>query len=456
MPEPLRTLRRRLRSDAGMGLVEVVVAAAVFLLVAGTALTTLTAAEVTTKGSQIQEGAVAIAQREIERLRQNGYAALGLASAPAGAAAGADVNPTNPNEYVSGGRFRARTNFHDRNSALAPHVPANGEPFFTVASGGVAPGPEQVTSGSATYNVYRYVTRVDMVCMVGADDKCPGTEDAKRIVVAVSPVTRTGQRGPVKPVWVSSILANPAAIVAGATPPPPVSGASNQTAQPFSLYDTVCNQSTRQPIAGSHAVHDTVGLANCAAGTGARLDLMGPVAPPATDPPPTLYDYSTDAAARTSPSGRALQRPAGGADCAGSYVTALAGKHTMHRWASTPMPSGGFTSGTRSAMSVITKTSGGATGEATLCAALHKLSTLGALSAAISPIVSHRIAPNWPASATEVAFAFNHSAFSLAGGERLVLAVWLAGTSLPEGVELLYDHQQADSVLSVSTTTPLS
>jgi type II secretory pathway pseudopilin PulG len=451
----------RLRSEEGFGLVEVVVSAALFLLVAGTALGTLTRAEAVTKGSQAQESATSIAQREAERMREQGYAALGLSSLPTGAAAGPDSNPSNPDEYVSADKLLVRTNFRDRTSPLAPYVPPDGEPLITVATNGVATGPQQVVAGTSTFEVHRYVTRVDMQCMVNGTDKCPGTEDAKRIVVAVAPVN-PGPGTPAKPVWISTMLANPAATAPGATPPPPVSGASNLTAQPFSLYDTACDEASRQAITGSHPVHDTSVTATCVAGAPARLDLMGPSSPPAPaagDPMPPHYDYATDSPTpRTGGTGLALERPAGGLDCAGSYVVAAADRYTAHRWASTPIPSGGFQSGTRSALSVVTKTSSGATGEATLCLALFEMSAAGLVSPSpLTPTVSHRIAaPGWPAEAAEVSFAFDHPAFSLDAGERIVIALWIAGTSLPEGIEIQYDHPRADTVLSVGTTTPLS
>jgi hypothetical protein len=177
---------------------------------------------------------------------------------------------------------------------------------------------------------------------------------------------------------------------------------------------------------------------------------------------PPVYNYSGDYPfARTGGAaapGLALEAPpAGAADCPTSYPSASAAtdKHRVHRWASTRMP-GAFTSTTRSALTVWTGTVGGLQGEATLCVALHRLSSADAIVGGALATATHRIAvPSWPQQATQVAFAFDHAAFSLAANERLLLTLSLARSSLPSGIELLYDHPIHDSVLSVGTTTPL-
>ena len=454
----LIAISRRLRSEQGFGVVEVVVAAAVLLMIAGATLATLTEAEQSSSAAEQHEAAVSLAQREVEKLRQNGWSGLGLVNTPTGTAASPDPNPDDPREYVSGGNYLVKANWRRRSSGPPPGVSGTGEPFV-VLPGGASPGPTRVTSGGHSFDVYRYVTWVNITCVVAGVDQCNGVNDGKRIVVAVRPLADGDRVGMRKPAWVASVLTDPNAVAAGLTPPPPPAG-STQTAQPFFLYDTPCDQTSRQAIAGSHSAHDTLTGDACPA-AGARPDLMWKVAPAATTPAPALYDYSTNfPVARTTAMGKGLRPPAGGSnDCTVSRATAAASQHTMHRWVSNKMTAN-FISGQRSALNLATKTVNEVEGEATLCVALHKMSTTNVVNPVALATGSHRIAaPSWPTTPTEVGFAFNHPAatptFTIATNERLVLVVWLTGNSLADGIELLFDHQDADSLLSVTTTTPL-
>ena len=448
-------LRRRLLPEAGIGMVEAVLSAFVFLLVAGGTLGLLSKAEGMTAGAERHEAAVALAQRDVESLRKSGFAKLGLAVAPVAAPAGTSKNPSNPNEYVGGHGLKVRSDFHDRTSSAPPGVASSGE-YFVVVAGGAAPGPTRVNAGGYPFDVYRYVTWVDLQCTVGAVDQCPGAQDAKRIVVAVVPAL-TGTVNGRRPAWVTSVLTDPKAVSTYAEPPPTPTPTS-QTAQPFFLYDTACNIARVAPSA-AHGAHDTGRLGNHCGSGADRPDLMGTSSPPTpAGGLPPLYDYSTDfPGTRTDPMGLALQPPpAAAADCPTSYSSSFATeKHRVHRWATASMPVA-FTGDTRSALSVWTRTVNAAAGEATLCAALHKVGATGTVATPALATATHRIAvPSWPTEASQVSFAFDHPAFSLAVGERLMLTVSLTRNSLPGGIELLYDHPSFDSVLSVGTTTPL-
>jgi hypothetical protein len=462
--------QRAFADERGFGIIEVVVAAAVVLLVTAATFAMLVEAETSAGGAHRHEAAISLAQREVERLRQFGYAELGMTGFPVSAAAGPGRNPSNPAEYVSGANLLVRSNFRDRTSAPPPGVAAVGEPFVTPAAGGPAvggfnPAPQRLSSGGYHYDVHRFVTWVNLTCFVGGVDKCSGPRDGKRIVVAVRPAAeQNGRRRTTKPLWISSVLTDPSVVAAGATPPTPPPDPT-ATAQHFYLYDTRCDASVRQPVTAHHDAHDTGRSLSCAESNDQRPDLMGPARTP-TNPDgtePAMFNYSQDYPhARTdgvNAPGLALEPPPTGSDCPTSYgaTGAATDKHRVHRWLTRPMlvP---FTSTTRSAVTVWTRTVNAIAGPAKLCVAMHKVNASGAVVGGPLASATHEL-PSWPLEATQIAFAFNHAGtpgtFSLAANERLLLTLSLGHSVLASGIELFYDHPTYDTVLSVGTTTPL-
>jgi hypothetical protein len=451
--------RSRPAGEHGIGIIEVVVAAALFLVVSAAVFAMLINGETRTHGAEHHEAAISLAQREVERMRQFGYAELGMTATPVAAAASGEANPSNPDEYVSGGNLLVRSNFRDRASAPPPGVPVTGEPFVAPLTGGIDPASQRLTAGGFLFDVHRYVTWVDLTCVVGGTDRCPGTRDAKRIVVAVRPAPEKWVRaGALKPLWISTVLTDPTVVASGATPPTPAPDPTS-TAQHFYLYDTRCDESVRQPLMESHPAHDTGRSLDCAPENDLRPDLMGPARtlPNADGTEPAMLNYSQDyPSTRTDgldAPGLALEPPLpADAHCPTGYAAAT-DKHRVHRWLTAPIPAP-FTSTTRSSMTVWTRTVNAQVGEATLCAAMHRVSAAGELVGGPLATATHRIA-SWPLDATQISFAFPHAAFSLAADERLLLTLSLANTSLPGGIELFYDHPTYDTVLSVGTTTPL-
>jgi hypothetical protein len=454
-------LHDRLAGERGIGIIEVVIAAALFLVISAGVLAMLVNGETRTHGAEHHEAAISLAQREVERMRQVGYADLGMTTAnPVAAAAGTDANPSNPAEYVSGGNLLVRSNFRDRASDPPPGVPDTGEPFVGPLTGGIDPAPQRLTAGGFLFDVHRYVTWVDLECDLGGTDRCPGTRDGKRIVVAVRPAPEKWVRaGALKPLWISTVLTDPTVVASGATPPTPPPDPT-LTSQNFYLYDTGCDKPARVTPTGSHDARDTGRSLDCAAGNDLRPDLMGPPrTPPNPDgTEPAMFNYSQDYPfTRTNglnAPGLALEPPLpAGTNCPITYSAATE-KHRVHRWLTAPMPAP-FTGTTRgSAMTVWTRTVNAQAGEATLCVAMHRVNAAGAVVGGPLATATHRIA-SWPLDAAQIGFAFNHSAFSLATTDRLLLTLSLANTSLPGGIELLYDHPTYDTVLSVGTTTPL-
>ena len=355
------------------------------------------------------------------------------------------TNPTNPRYYVSGTNLLIKTNYRDWTSGTVAGVAAGGEQM--VSGGDVAPGPDTFSANGRSGKIYRFVSWRDENC---SGNRCPGTQDSKRVTVAV--VLDAARGGPSKPLWFSSIVNNPDAGAPGSHSPPvsnPGTG-SNVSAQPFFLTDTGCNQAARQVPAGSHATDDTSRASTtCASAT--RPDLMVPDLPTMGVEP--LLDFSTDLI-RTNPLGLALKRR--DATCPVTYTATDApeAKKSIHTWASPPMAATFTAPSTNaaSALSFYTRTVDAAAAGATLCFTLQKQSGTGTLTTLATG--TYALA-EWPTELTGLSFVVTHSAFTVATNERLRLALSVKSTSGAD-IEIVYDHPNFQSLLSVATTTPIT
>ncbi len=322
-------------SESGFTIIELLVAMTVLAFGLVAVMGSVDVAGRAAVSAQKNEQAVSIAQREIERIKNLSWADVGLTSLPASASHGnpagdTSTNPTNPRYYVSGTNLLIKTNYRDWTSGTVAGVAAGGEQM--VSGGDVAPGPDTFSANGRSGKIYRFVSWRDENC---SGNRCPGTQDSKRVTVAV--VLDAARGGPSKPLWFSSIVNNPDAGAPGSHSPPvsnPGTG-SNVSAQPFFLTDTGCNQAARQVPAGSHATDDTSRASTtCASAT--RPDLMVPDLPTMGVEP--LLDFSTDLI-RTNPLGLALKRR--DATCPVTYTATDApeAKKSIHTWASPPMAS---------------------------------------------------------------------------------------------------------------------
>ena len=124
---PLLAMRRESSSthrpagERGIGIIEVVVAAAVFLVVSAGVFAMLVNGETHTHGAEHHEAAISLAQREVERMRQVGYAELGMTANPVAR------GPERRRQPEQSGRVRerrdkllVRSNFRNRASATGP------------------------------------------------------------------------------------------------------------------------------------------------------------------------------------------------------------------------------------------------------------------------------------------------------------------------------------------------
>lgn len=208
-------VRRRITAEDGFTIIEVLVAIVLIAVgVLGT-FATLDSSSHLTASSQREQAAMTAAEQAMEQVRANTYTNIAIGT-PLPTAAGTDGNastdhsgnPTNPNYWVSGTSLKIPANFNQESSGTLTGVSSSGEPFVT--GGSVVPS-SSVTTGGYSATVYRYVTWVNDTCNYGGTDKCSGAQDAKRITIAVVLGGTQNNTGVQKPVWLTSVVANPKA-----------------------------------------------------------------------------------------------------------------------------------------------------------------------------------------------------------------------------------------------------
>lgn len=228
-------------------MIEVLVAMAILIAgILGT-LGILDAARSTAATAQRTSAAGAIAQRELEAMRALPYASLYGCSVPSSSS-----DPNDGRQWVSGSNLLVQQDYRSTSGKVLAGVPAGGEPFWVgtcTATAGVDPGPASFTSGNVRGRIYHFVTaegapcssnlsvgitsgvsgatgidanagtiglalttslstsiskRVSLFCQAGATE-------GKRLTVAVAlDGASPGAPGPRRPVYISTLVADPA------------------------------------------------------------------------------------------------------------------------------------------------------------------------------------------------------------------------------------------------------
>jgi hypothetical protein len=251
-------------------LIEVVVAAAIGVLVIGASTMLFVAGNDSSASSQRQSQLIAVADQQIENLRHEaktqGFGALAMNGQPQALPSSisnttySSTAPVDPNTFVStvtgcggsGGKELLIEANYDNTSEGLPVNPQNtatsgvlpwsnctsttsqvAEPLEILSGGFVQPQQNSVTVGSDTATVDSYVTDTYVGCNSGGFTGCPSTTggvvgcnsssswptttaasttcaDARRVVVAVV-LNNHGRSniGPNTPVYVSTIFTNP-------------------------------------------------------------------------------------------------------------------------------------------------------------------------------------------------------------------------------------------------------
>jgi len=184
---------RRLRSDNGFALVELLVA----ITIAAVGLVALAGTFDTSRSSVSEskemQAASHAGQDALEQVMSLGYSSIALNAAPA-----ASTDQYDPNYFVVGGTPPAyRWN--------GPTGGSSTEPLVIDSSAGFSSGP--LAWGDSRYggSIYRYVTWACDTAVSGATG-CPATNDYKRVTVAVTLKTHTTRR---RPIFFQSFVSDP-------------------------------------------------------------------------------------------------------------------------------------------------------------------------------------------------------------------------------------------------------
>lgn len=466
---PTRRLEPLGKDEAGLTIVEVVVAALVLAMGAMATFGMLGAATKNTQRAKATQVALNRAQQEIEALRGLKNEQLALTATPPH-----ESSSMNPNYRVSNGTFAT---VREPSSGYEDMV-VNGGSLYGggfVAGGIVSPGPTSFSSGGVKGKVYRYVVwRDDASCPAAT---CPGAQDYKEIVIAVkldTPASQSGERGYVE---VTSDFVDPDDTALD----DPIPGANGVvSAQQFFLSDTPCAASgptLRQDIVGDHALHNTRGT--CASGlqSGTKLGapdallLGGPPDPDPVDPAnPALYDYSNDPyleplTGADADKGVQIRRDDSNG-CNYNPKGTSNPEAQIHRWVTDPMPFE-FKMNGLVTLELSTQSLGGVKHSATLCIYLFKRSEAGEPPVATDTLLTKQSGgtayweykdSSWPTSWDVIAekMLFNGAPYTIAKGDRLGVALSVERANTPvEAIQIMYDHPSYRTRLEVETTTPI-
>ena len=226
--------RRVWHSQAGISLPEVLVAMVVVAIGMFAGLTALSSARKSSETGKGEAQAMALAQRELERVRSLSFSQavmrdpLPVHANSTGSPAG-DENPMDANYYVSGDRFKIMNNYANYNSGTMSDSDTSGEPMVHSAQGAVV-NQSDISVDGRPYRIWRFVTRPPSNCFVDLNQvsmtglrlntPLPPKEQlvddlVRRVTVAVLPVyqpEQTGVRtGPTRPLYLSTILVKPGA-----------------------------------------------------------------------------------------------------------------------------------------------------------------------------------------------------------------------------------------------------
>lgn len=461
--------------EAGLTIIEVIVAALILALGAAATFGVLAAATKNAQRAKASQVALDLAQEEMERLRSIPYDDLALETQPT-----ASTSTANPNYRVQAGTFALRRR------PVGEYAPLVLGPGFSSESEFFSGNP---SAGGVTGTLYRFVVwRNDDSC---PESECPGSEDFKQIVVAVQPSTpgsQTGERGYVE---VQSGRIDPD-VLNEASPPDgegdpeggPGGSGGGDAGQQFYLSDTPCadvGAAARQTISGDHLLHNTLGT--CASGlqTGSKLGapdallLSNPPDPDVADPlNPALYDYSNDFYLEPTPdTDKGVQIRID--DTPGCFYDPTGTTHPesqVHRWVSDRM-SQSFSMSGSATLEFFTRTLNDNLYTGGLCVYIfERTEPVGPEPKAEDTFVVDKTSGKpywlykpegngfWPRNSwtkVRLAMEFESSTTSVIDkGNRLGIAVSVDSTYTPaDAIPIMYDHPNYPTRLEVETTTPL-
>jgi type II secretory pathway pseudopilin PulG len=473
--------------EAGLTLIEVLVASFVLVLGAGATFGVLGAATKNAQRAKATQVALDLAQEELERLRSIPYEDLAVNTMPVQTS-----NPKDPNSRISGGLFALRR------SPLGAYFPVDVD-----AEKGVSPESDFFTGDSGNGGVrgtlYRYVVwRDDPGC---SEEACEGTQDYKQVVVAVKPDRAVSQGGEAGYVEVQSALTEPALEEAEISPEQKEQeekeaeeeaeeeeegpgNSSDVTAQQFFLSDTACasaGETVRQEITADHLLHNTLGT--CASGPQTGTTLGAPDALLLTGPPdpfpedealPVLHDYADDFYLEPTPDtdkGVQIRRD----DTSGCHYDpagATNPESQVHRWVTDEMPKAYEARG-KVTLEFYTRTLNDALYTGTLCVFLFEreeeekegqpvaTDTMLIDTVTGDPYWAYQPEGNgyWPRNTwakIRLTMRFQEAPETIQPHNRLGVALSVDRANTPaDAIPIMYDHPNYATRLEVDTKTPL-
>jgi hypothetical protein len=475
----------RLRRDDGLTVVEVMVAAMI-MIVGGLAVLQVVdaAARNNYRGEQSQVASNRL-QEEMERIKQLPYDQIALTGVPADTS-----DLTDPRWRTQGTSFAVTQQGGGQQPLVYNGSALTGPGPTTVTGGMIDPTPIPFTSGDVAGNIYRFVVwENDETC---DEAQCPGTQDLKRVIVAVR-VDATASGGDRAYQEIQTQIVDPKVLPAdnpSCRPPEDCDGDGNPDplpdpdSKPWPLYltDTSCDNTTRQPITGDHATHNSRGACSAGLNTGndpGAPDLMFSAAP-LLDPESPIFDYATDVEPTVDPGlDKGLQMlPQSSAGCTidalGVASNDLEGDQNwrkVHRWLTPTLPeSSDVPLNGEGTLSLWSQTVNNVSYAGKICVWLFKrqVNVLGQTTDTPFANLDQGGIPyftysdsTWPTTWTELPIPFNFPTdVQLLAGDRLGLAIAIdpSGTGDgSQGLQFMYDEPSFDTRLELKTlSTPPS
>jgi hypothetical protein len=473
----------RLWEERGFTVVEVVVAALILTFGALGVLAIGDTASRNTFRAEQSQVVVNRLQAELEHIRQLPFSEVALSAQPSSSS-----DPGNPGSRVSGTTFALN---EDGTNPRPLAINGGTTPGGTeIADGAIDPGPEEFVSGDVHGRIYRYVA------FGGAPADCDGcsADDLKRVVIAVE-LNSTATGGERIYQEVQSEIANPDTAPAD-NDLPETGGEEGDDVATFWLTDTPCDQTSRQPLAGNHNLHNTRGICSQGLQTGPTKgapDLMFNAQPPETDAGTgTVYDYATDVEpaqnplddigtnvlkqSSSSPTGCLLNAPLLSQLDFPALSTETEKQKKVHMWLSNPLNSDlQMLTSADATLEMWTKSINGASYSGRLCIWVFKrFAAVNLLGQTVTvDIPALNVDPpltnvahfefqrnTWPQAWSEISVPMHFiwaadalnvlSGLTLTGPPRLGLAITVdrGGTS-GTGIEFMYDHPDFESRLEV-------
>jgi hypothetical protein len=463
-----------LRREDGLTVVEVMVAAMI-MLIGGLAVLQVvdSAARNNYRGEEAQVVSNRL-QQEMEKIKRLPYDSIALSAVPQdtsdvkdprwrtqGTSYAVTKQGTSPQPLVySGSALYAGGTVCD-----ADH-PCDG--------GTINPAPTPFTSGDVHGNVYRFVVwGNDASC---SEARCPGSQDLKRVIVAVrADTTAAGGARPYQEIQTQTVDPE-VKPVDNENPVPP--GTDTSKPWTFFLTDSSCDNSSPQTITADHATHNTRAI--CSNGVTAgnnpgAPDLMYTSAP-VLDPEAPIYDYATDVEPSVNPDqDKGLQMlPQDSSGCSIDALGVASGDtegaqkwRKVHRWLSPAIPSGyDVELNGQGTLALWTQTVNSVAYSGQICVWLFKrqVNALGVTTdTAIAPVAggtyfTYSKSP-WPTTWSEQTISLSfQTGVHLLAGNRLGVAIAInpGGTGDgTQGLQFMYDEPSFDTRLEVKTQSTL-